>query len=65
MSIFADDRKIIKFKCPHCGAKSGHPCITRTGKRYTGGFHMLRKGKVFPDMVKPGRGKPLPKYHDD
>ena len=64
MSNFAEDRAIIKFACPHCGAKSGKPCITRTGKRFTGGFHLLRKGKVFPEMVKPGRGKPTAKYND-
>ena len=57
-----DDLHILKFACPQCGAKSGKPCVTKSGKRYTGGFHILRKAKVFPDMAKPGRGKPKPKY---
>jgi hypothetical protein len=59
---FAEDIKIIKFACPQCGVKSGQKCVTKTGKRFTGGFHILRKAKVFPDMAKPGRGKPKPRY---
>lgn len=65
MPMSTYDRQIIKFKCTHCGAASGHPCVTKSGKRCTEGFHMLRKAKVFPDMGKPGRGKPIPKYDDE
>lgn len=53
-----DDLKILKFSCPQCGAKPGEKCKTKTGKRFSGGFHMHRKGKVFPDMIKPRRGLP-------
>lgn len=60
------DRKIIKFSCPQCGAKSGQKCVTKTGRRFTGGFHIHRKAKVDPRVIHPGkRGVPKIKGKDE
>jgi hypothetical protein len=59
-----DDLKIIKFSCPQCGARPGEKCKTKNGKRFSGGFHIHRKGKVFPDLVRPGK-RGVPKLKDN
>jgi len=61
-----EDRKMLKFSCPQCGAKAGEKCVTKSGKRFTGGFHIHRMAKVYPRVLHPGkRGVPKIKEKDE
>lgn len=53
-----DQEKVRRKACPQCGASAGAPCRTRTGKRYTGDFHVRRKGAVYPSFLHDAAGKP-------
>lgn len=53
-----DPRRVQKVKCPKCGAQPGAPCVTKTGRRFTGEHHVHRRGVVYPRFLLTPDGKP-------
>lgn len=51
-----DARRVLNAKCPQCGASPGAACTTRSGGRYTGDFHIRRKGEVYPRFLRSPDG---------
>ena len=51
-----DSRRVLNAKCPQCGSESGVPCRTRSGGRYTGDFHVRRKGAIYPRFLQSPDG---------
>ncbi len=51
-----DSRRVLNTKCPQCEARPGKPCRTRSGGRYTGDFHIRRKGAVYPRFLRGSDG---------
>jgi len=58
MSLDFDERRVLNTACPQCNALSGEQCQTRSGGRYTGDFHIRRKGAVYPRFLRGDDGRP-------
>jgi hypothetical protein len=55
MTTTYDSRRVLDAGCPQCGADSGAPCRTQSGRRYND-FHIRRKGAVYPRFLQGSGG---------
>ena len=52
---YAAEARVRAVSCPHCGAASGRPCRTGSG-RVAARHHMQRRGVVDPSAVQGKQG---------